>query len=528
MFLKCDGLQLKSSTKFLNSDGGTLTGERLSEAATAFVPVALIPQEQSLPETKSSIAILPFTNRTGDRANDYLSDGLAEEVAQTLRGLSSLRVTAPTSAFSFKGREVNVHEVGRNLNVEVVLEGSIRCLKSKLRITVQLVNASSGYLLWSALYDRNIARTFDVPGEIALSVAKSLEIPLSSQDQSISKIHTENPAAHQLYLKGRFYANRFTPDGLTAGVDFLCRAIAEDSNYALAYAGLAEAYYHLSFVHDRPAEVFEKLKAAAEKALELDENLAEAHALLAVVATNYERMPESATGRFNRALELSPNNVLIRQLYGSYLVTQGRLAAAIAEFSRARELDSLSPLVNVLLSHTYDFACQPNKALDYAHKALDIDRTFWLGYWTAALAHEQMGQLKEALNQLERASECDDSPWIGASQARLYAKLGRREVAMAALEKENQKQGRHGAPYLVATAYLALGEKDRAFQWLERAFEEYDETLNFMAICPLLDSCRSDPRFQDLLRRAGLDQSQAKTHLVVPVMADRLHSELGL
>lgn len=515
--------------RFFDSDGTLLIEGPLSEAATTFVPAEVFSQSRPLPEAKS-IAVLPFSNLTADAANESLSDGFAEEVAQALRSIRSLRVAAPTSAFSFKDREVDVHDVGRDLNVEVVLEGAIRCLKTRLLITVQLVNAKSGYLLWSTRYERDMAVTFDVAGDIARSVVKTMEIPLSSQEQSyIWKRHTENAKAHQLYLKGRYYANRLTPDGLKAGVNYLNGAITEDPDYAIAYAGLAEAYYQWSFVHDRPAEAFEQVKAAAERALDSDENLAVAHALLAVVAANYERRSEVAESRFNRALELSPGNVLVRQWYGSYLVTQGRLAAAIAEFGRARELDPLSPLVSVLLGHTYFFACQPHKALEYAHKALALDKTFWLGYWSASLAHEQLGQMMDALRLLEKANECDDSPWITASKARVYARLGQREVAEAILKDVNKRVGgRSVAPYLIATAYLALGDRDRTFEWLEKAFEEYDETLNFMAICPLMDSCRSDPRFLDLLRRAGLDNSQAKTHIVVPVVAERLQSELGL
>ena len=202
-------------------------------------------------------------------------------------------------------------------------------------------------------------------------------------------------------------------------------------------------------------------------------------------------------------------------------MTQGRLAAAIGEFCRARELDPLSPILSVLVSVTYFFARQPHKALTYARKALAMDDSFWFGYWSAALAHEQSGQLIEALGQLEKARNYDSSPWITALRARVYAKLDRREIARAILTEINKRAGTEWvAPYLVATVYFTLDETDKGFEWLERAFDEYDENLNFLAVDPVLDSSRSDPRFMNLLKRAGLNYSQAKTHFIVPVSAE--------
>jgi len=507
--------------KFCRTDGTLLVSGSLNEAATILLPVGPISHNQArlLPETTSSIAVLPFTNLTADPNNEYFCVGLAAELVHVLSRIENLRVSAPTSAFSFKGKEVDVRDIARTLNVDAVLEGSIRRSKNKMRITVQLISANSGYQLWSERYDRQIDNTFDVQSEIALAVVTALEVTLRGPERSaICKRHTENPKAHQLYLRGRFHASRFTVEGFKTGVEYLKQAIAEDPNYALAYAGLADAYYHVSSIHLRPAQTLMQVKAAAEKALELDEYLAEAHTLLAVVLANYDRMPEEAEKGFKRALELAPNSVLVHQWYGCFLMTQGRLAAAIAEFCRARELDPLSPILSVLISITYFFARQPHKALQHARKALALDEKFWFGYWSAALAYEQSGQLVEALGQLEKAMDRDSSPWIIASRARVYAKLGRRDIAEAILDEVNQNDGTQWmAPYLVATVYFALEEVDRGFEWLEKAFNDYDENLNYMAVDPVLDAYRSDPRFLDLLRRAGLSQSHAKTHFVVPV-----------
>jgi serine/threonine-protein kinase len=525
---KCERVFDENLLRFCRTDGTLLVGDSVDDDTTIFFPSGAVSavSPKILPQATSSVAVLPFTNLTPDPANEYLCVGLAEELVQALSRIENLRVAAPTSAFSFKGKSADVRDIGRTLNVEVVLEGSLRRSKNKMRITVQLVSATNGYQLWSERYDRQMSETSDVKGDIALAVVDALEVTLRGPEESaVSKRHTANSNAHQLYLRGRFHATRFTAEGFRTAVEYLRKAIAEDPKYALAYAGLADAYYHVPNVHLTPAESLMQVKAAAEKALELDENLVEAHTLLAVVAANYDRMPNEAETRFKRALELAPNNLLAHQWYGCYLMTQGRLAAAIAEFCRARELDPLSPMISVLISFTYFFARQPHKALKHAHKALAIDENFWLGYWSAALAYEQSGRLIEALGQLEKATDRDSSPWITALRARVYAKLGRRDIAQNILDEVSKNTSTQWvAPYLVATVYFALDEVDRGFEWLQRAFDEYDENLNYMAIDPVLDAFRGDPRFVDLLRRAGLNQSHARTHFVVPVSADCLSS----
>jgi len=476
----------------------------------------------SLPNSASSIAVLPLTNLTADADNEYFCVGLAEELVHALSRVAKLKVAAATSAFSFKGKAVEIREIRKTLNVEMVLEGSIRRSNDRMRITVQLVNTRDGYQVWSERYDRALSKTFEVKSDIALAVIKALKVTLDDRERSaLAAPYTKNSKAHQLYLRGRFHLGTLTGEGFSIGVDYLNQAIAADPNYALAYAGLAEAQRHVSTIHVRPAQSLMQVRAAAEKALALDDNLAEAQALLAVVTANYDRLPDEAERRFKRALQLAPNSVLTRRLYGSYLMTQGRLAAAIAEFCRARELDPLSPILNVLTSIAYFFAREPHHALKHARRALATDESFWLGHWSAALAHEQFGQLIEALGELERASDSGSSPWITALRARVYAKLGKREIARAMLHDGGKRASAEWvAPYLVATVYFALGEIDQGFQWLETAFDDFDENLNFIAVDPILDPLRSDPRYIELLDRAGLENSFAKTHFVVPVSGD--------
>ena len=515
---KCHQVFGEETLNFCRADGTPLVRTSFIEAATI-----LFPTERSaptlLPETTSSIAVLPFTNLTSDPANDYLTDGLAEGLVQALSRIENLKVAARTSAFSFKGKEVEVRRIGDSLHVDAVLQGSVRKSKNRLRITVQLVSVKNGYQLWSERFDRDLHDLLNLQNEITRGLVDALQVKLHDQEQgAVFKQYTQNAKAHELYLQGRFHASSLTSEGFRAGVELLNNAIAEDPAYALAYAGLAEAYYFASSVHVRPAEALKQIKAASEKALALDEELAEAHALAAVVAAYYDRKLDEAELRFKRSVELAPNSLLAHEWYACYLVSQGRLAAAIGEFFRARELDPLSPRLRVLTSITYFFARQPHKALREARKAISIDQNFWFCYWSAALAHEQLGQLLEALNELERASARCDSPWITAVRARVYAKLGRREIAGAVLAEAAEKVDTHWvAPYLIATVHFALDDKERGFEWLEKAFVDYDEALNFMTVDPLLDAYRTDPRFIDLLRRAGLEESHAKTHVIVTV-----------
>ena len=522
---KCNRLFDENSLKFCRADGSVLVSGSLTEANTIFFsgaqPIAHTPP-RPLPDTPSSIAVLPFRNLTPDPANESFCVGLADALVDALSRLENLKVVSGVAAVSSDGKDVDVRALGRTLNVEMVLEGSMRRSKNKLRITVQLVSAADGFQVWSERYDRLLSETTDVPADVALAVVQALEVTLRCPERAaVSKRQTENSKAHELYLRGRLHVSEFTVEGFKTGVDYLNQAIAIDPNHALAYAGLADAYHHVSSFHLRPAESLPQVKAAAEKALALDQNLAEAHALLALVKANYDRRPQEAETGFKRALELAPNSLLAHRLYGSYLMTQGRLAAAIAEFCRAKELDPLSPILSVLTSIAYFFAREPQHALKHARTALAADENFWLGYWSAALAHEQFGELLEALGQLEKAGDRESSPWITALRARLYAKLGKREIARVILHDVNKRAATEWvAPYLVASVYFALGEIDQGFQWLETAFDEFDENLNFMAVDPILDSLRNDPRYISLLDRAGLEHSFAKTHFVVPVSAD--------
>ena len=515
---KCHQVFGEETLKYCRTDGTPLVRTSLIEAATVLFPTERVPSKL-LPEAAPSIAVLPLANLTADPANEYICDGLAEGLVHSLSRIENLKVAARTSAFSFKGKDVDIRHIGNTLHVDAVLEGSVRRSGDRVRITVQLVSARSGYQLWSERFDRDLCDLLKIQNEITHALVDTLQVKLRGQEEeAVFKQHTENPKAHELYLQGCFYASSLTREGFKTGVELLRNAIAEDPAYALAYASLAETYYFASGVHLRPVEALMEVKAAGEKALALDENLAEAHMLVGLIASYYDRNSEEAELRFKRAVELAPNSVLAHRWYGRFLMSQGRLAAALGEFFRAREIDPLSARLRSLTSITYFLARRAHKALREARKAISLEPNFWFGYWSAALAHEQLGQLVEALAELEKARERYSSSWITAVRARVYARLGRREIAEAVLAEAHEKFQTHWvAPYLIATAHFALDDRERGFEWLEKAFAHYDEALNFMTVDPLLDAYRTDPRFMDLMMRAGLEQSYAKTHVVVTV-----------
>jgi TolB-like protein/Tfp pilus assembly protein PilF len=507
---QCNRVEGDEALKFCRVDGAALvdTAPLDPESATIALPGSQPIEEVTtgrLSETPS-IAVLPFANMSADPDNEYFCDGLAEELLNALSKIESLRVAARTSAFSFKGKETDIRQIGQKLNVSAVLEGSVRKAGNRLRITAQLVNVADGYHLWSERYDRELQDIFDVQDEITLMVVDALKMKLLGEEKAVVlKRYTDNTEAYQLYLKGRYHANRFTQEAFKRAIEYLKQAIEKDPHYALAYAGIADAYYHAATVHLRPSEAFGEVKAAAAKALELDDALADAHTLFAIFVFHYDRKPLPAELGFKRGTELAPNSAFTHEQYGLYLAIMGRFAEAIAELRRAQELDPLSLITCVMLSWTYYFAREPEKAKEEANKALEIDHSFWMAHWTMALSYEQTSQYADALAALEKAKALDDSSWIPAVFARVFARVGKEDEAQKILDELTEKSKQQWvSPYLTATAYVNLDQRDQAFEWLYKALEEHDEWLCCLKVDPALDLLRADPRFEDLLSRVGL------------------------
>lgn len=509
----CQHVETDDTLGFCRADGTRLVAESLTSdsAATAILPPAPLSGKASaqLIQRAPSIAVLPFANVSNDAENEYFCDGLAEELLNALAKVEGLKVAARTSAFSFKGKNANVGEIGRALNVNSVLEGSVRKSGNRLRITVQLVGVSDGYHLWSERYDREVRDIFDVQEDIAREIVGKLRPKLSSeQRERLTKRYTENAEAYQLYLKGRFHWNKRSPEGIRKSAEYFKQAIAEDANYALAYAGLADAYTVLP-AYDftvKPKETMPQAKEAALKALALDDNLAEAHASLALILNSYDWDWAGAEQHYRRAIELNPNAPSPHQWLGEMLLGLGvRLDEGLAECRRAVESDPLSLIANGVLGMSLNYARRYDEAIVQLNKALELDPAFGATNYHLFETYADKGMYGEAVAAyLEQMTVYGEpSPEIEATQE-AFARGGWQGFLRhrtARLEKQPEVYATD-----IASLYARLGEEDKAFAWLEKAYEERNEALVFLPVNPGYDSLRSDPRFADLMRRVGLPQ----------------------
>jgi TolB-like protein/Flp pilus assembly protein TadD len=457
-----------------------------------------------------SIAVLPFVNASGDPNLEYLSDGIAESLMNSLSQLPNLKVMSRNSAFRYKGREQDAEKVGKELNVRAVLTGSLKQIGDQIVISVSLDDALDSHQIWGSQYDRKVSDLLAVQREIARDISGNLRLKLSGTDESrLSKRYTENPEAYQLYLKGRFFSNKRTGEAARKSIEYFHQAIEKDPNFALGYAGLADAYFLLTAFSDSPPqESVPKSKAAAQRALELDEDLAEAHASLASALFFYDRNFQESDREFQRAIELNPNYATAHHWYGvTYLAKMGRFDEAIAEVKRAQELDPLSLIINADLGNTYIQARQYDKAIEQLRKTIEMDQSFYFAHWQLGVAYEMKGSLQEATLEYQKARQLNDDPWVLALLGHVSAAAGRKDEALKTLDQLKEiSNHRYVSGYGFAIIYAGLGEKNQAFQWLERSCQDHEGRITRIKVDPLLDSLRSDPRFADLERRVGLLQ----------------------
>jgi serine/threonine protein kinase/Flp pilus assembly protein TadD len=455
-----------------------------------------------------SIAVLPFVNQNQDPNTEYLSDGLTESIINSLARLPNLRVIARSSIFSYKDKEIDPVAVGRELGVSAVLTGRILLRGETLIVNAELVDVNKNSRLWGEQYERKISDLLSVQPEIAKDISSNLRLKLSRIDETrVTRHYTQNPEAYQLYLKGRYFWNKRTSDDLKKAIEYFNQAIERDPNYALAYAGLADAYVLVSgYAAGSPEESFPKAKAAARKALSIDETLAEAHTSLAYVLFNYDwNVPES-NQEFQRAIELNPNYATAHHWYGNAnLLATGRFDEAVAELKRAQELDPLSLIINADLGTAYLFARRYDQAKEQLQKTLEMDRNFYYARIFLGRVHELKGSFQEAIVDYQKARELNDDPRVLTYLGHLYAVSGRREEAQKILNqmKELSKR-RYVSAYYFAIVYTGLGEKDQAFQWLERGYQDHEGRMTLLKVEPYFDDLHTDPRFADLLRRVGL------------------------
>ncbi len=456
-------------------------------------------------DTLNSLLVLPFVNEGADPGTEYLSDGITESVINSLACLDDLRIIARSTSFRYKGTNLSHQQVGKDLGVRAVLIGRVRQIADQLIIKTELTEVENGWQLWGAQFNRSFSDTCEVQEEIAQKISEKLNLHLKRQEEKrLTKRYTDNAEAYMLYLKGRHYWNKYTPEEMKQGIKFFWQAIDLDPTYALAYAGLADCYYRLSNLFLPPREAMPKARAAAMKALEIDETLAEAHASLGLVKLYYDWDFVEAGNEFRRAIELKPGSALCHQRYGLYLDNMGRGEEAEREYRQALELDPLSPHVATSLSGCFYFARDFERSIAESLKALALDAQFLPTRLLRGMAFEQLGKLPEAIAEFEQAKAIANVPLVMGYLAHALAQSGKRKEAKKLLaELETHNDTSYLSPYIIALVQLELGNEDLVFELLEKAYQEKNEWLGWLNTDPRLDSIRPDPRFQSLLRRVG-------------------------
>ncbi len=454
-----------------------------------------------------SIAVLPFENQNRDPNIDYLSDGLTDTIINSLTQLPNLKVIARSSVFRYKGTQTDPIAVANELGVRAIVTGRIKQRGDSLTVGAELIDAREDKQLWGEQYERKISELMVVQRDIAQEITGNLRLKLSSVEQGrMSKHYTDNAEAYRLYLNGRFYWNKRTGEALKKSIEYFTRATEKDPNYALAYAGLADAYLLLPpYSAGSPQDSFPKAKAAAKKAIELDETLAEAHTSLAQ-ALYFDWDFADADKEFQRAIRLNPNYATAHHWYGfGPLGGMQRFDDAITELKRAQELDPLSLIINTDLGYAYIFAGQYDKAIEQLRKTLEMDQSFYYAHWCLGLAYEMKGAFREAQGEYEKALQLNDDPYIVALLGHLFATSGDEDQALKALRQlEEISRQRYVPPYSFAIVYAELNQKDQAFQWLEKCYQERCIQMIGIKFDPLIKNLRSDPRLAELGRRVGI------------------------
>ncbi|MBZ5543781.1 MAG: protein kinase [Acidobacteriia bacterium] len=452
-----------------------------------------------------SLAVLPLENLSGDPEQEYFSDGMTEELITDLGQISALRVISRTSVMQYKGTKKPLPEIARELNVDAMVEGSVLRAGDRVRITAQLIQANPEKHLWAESYERDLRDVLALQSEVAQDITNKIQIRVTPQQQArLASARPVNPEAHELYLKGRYEWNKRTEQGLEKGLQYFEDAIAKDPNYATAYAGLADSYQVLGTNGFLPAgDTYPKARAAALKALEIDGDLADAHASLASVLAGFDRDWTSAEREYRRAIELNPGYATAHQWYALLLSILARHGEAIREIEEARKLDPLSVRINANVGEVLFFARQYDAAIEQLRKALELEPNDVTSHVLLGWAYMQKGMHQEAVAEIQKAANQRTGSLEPLAQlANAYAVAGKRNEAHTVLNqlKALSKQ-RYVGPYLTATTYVGLGQREEAFAWLERAFEVHDPYLTILNVDPRLDPLRSDPRFQALLRR---------------------------
>ena len=463
-------------------------------------------QGKAIPPKIQSLAVLPLENLSGDPAQEYFADGMTEALITDLGKIEALRVISRTSAMHYKGTRKTLAEIARELQVDALVEGTVARSGDRVRITANLVQASPEKHLWAGSFERDLRDVLTLQDDVSRAIANGIQIRLTPQEQArLASVHPVNPEAHDLYLRGMFFLNKKTVDGMRKSIDYFQQAIDKDPGYAMPYVFIAQASALLgNYTVLSPEEAYPRSRAAAARALELDDGIAEAHTQLAWSKLNYDFDWSGAEREFQRALELNPNSAMAHQGYAMYFVAMGKFNQALDEIKRAEELDPLSLHIIADRGWFLFHAHRPDEAIAQLQKALDLDSNFGMAHYTLGCAYEQKGMFDQAVAEFQKAATREGpSPAL----AHTYAMAGKRREAIDLLGKlKLLSRQKYVSPYHVALIYTALGDKDPAFAWLEKAYRDRYWMMPFLKVDPRLDPLRSDPRFQDLSRRMNFPQ----------------------
>jgi TolB-like protein/Tfp pilus assembly protein PilF len=483
--------------------------ETLGRRGYRFIaPVASRVLRERQHEPIESVAVLPFANRSADPNTDYLSDGITESLINNLSQISTLRVTARSTVFRYKGKDADPRKVGSDLHVRAVVSGRLLKRGSSLIIQAELMDVATGSQLWGGQYNRQAENVFLLQDDLSREISEKLRLRLTGDEKRrLTKRYTEDAEAYRLYLKGRYHWNKRNPEGLQKAVDYFQQALNRDPVYPLAYAGLADTYAYLSFFHVvPPRQAMPKAKAAAVKALEIDDHLAEAHVSLGYVSFTYDGDWSAAGKHFEQALALNPIYSGAHTFYAFYLNSLGRSEEALAVAKRALDLDPASPAVSHSLAVQLYLARRFDQAIEQAHNTLEMDANFAISYQLLGEVHVSKGLYREGLLALEKFSALSRTSAISrALVGYSHARLGERSAALRIIEELTSASKHSFIPaFLYALVYAGLEDKDQAFGWLEKAYEERFNRLAYLKQDALWDPLRSDPRFIDMLRRLGI------------------------
>jgi len=458
---------------------------------------------------RNRIAVLPLTNISPNKEDEYFVDGMAEELITKLSKITGLRVIARTSVMQYKETTKSITQISEELNVTNILEGSVRKADNRLRITLQLIDTQTQEHRWAQDYDRELRDVFAIQSNVAQQVADALKIELlAGERRQLKEQATDDFEAYKLYLRGRDQLRYFNENNMKKALAYFKEAIEIDPTYAEAYAGLGDCYYNLSSIYLPPEEAMPKAMAAAKRALKIDNSLAEAHAMLAAVRAFYHWDWVPAEKEFKKAIELNPSYTAARHYYGVYLTVHGRFEEAIFQLSQAHQLDPLSLSIEMTAVLPYYYGRQYDQAIKMVKKINQSEPDFYAPYGILGLSHLQLGAIPNAVANFEKAIELNGAPGFLGYLGYVYVKAGMTDNAQRILKDllARRAKGEYIRPDQIALIYIGLGNKDQAFEWLEKDYDERIEELILLKVDPLYDSVRTDERFIGLLKRMGLEK----------------------